>query len=138
MMSLLLAVGRILIAVIFLRGGINKLAAIAATTATMADHGIPYPHILVWGAVALEIGGGLALIVGLFARCAALALFFYTLALALIFHAFWAVPPDAVRRETASFLGHLAMMGGMLYVVAIGAGRYSIDGLWQSRRADRS
>ena len=53
------ALGRLLIALIFIRGGINKLGSIAATTATMRNHGIPYPDILVWGAMALELGGGL-------------------------------------------------------------------------------
>jgi putative oxidoreductase len=130
----LAALGRLLIAGIFVRAGINKLGSIAATSATMAGHAIPYPDILVWGAIAVEIGGGLLLILGLFTRWAALALFFYTLALALIFHAYWTATGGAVRTESASFYGHLAMMGGMLYVAAFGAGRYSLDalfGLWR-------
>ncbi len=133
------ALGRLLIAVIFVRAGINKLGSIAATAATMAGHGIPYPDILVWGAVIVEIGGGLLLILGLFTRWAALVLFFYTLALALIFHAYWTATGGAVRAESASFYGHLAMMGGMLYVTAFGAGRYSLDalvGLWSPAAAE--
>jgi putative oxidoreductase len=66
----------------------------------------------------------------LFTRWAALALFFYTLALALIFHAYWTATGAAVRTESAFFYGHLAMMGGMLYVTAFGAGRYSLDALF--------
>jgi putative oxidoreductase len=58
MTSSLSALGRLLIALIFIRAGINKLGAIAATSATMGTHGIPYPDILVWGAVVVEIGGG--------------------------------------------------------------------------------
>jgi uncharacterized membrane protein YphA (DoxX/SURF4 family) len=52
------AVGRILIALIFVRAGINKLGTIAATSATMRSHGIPYPDLLVWGAVLVELGAG--------------------------------------------------------------------------------
>jgi putative oxidoreductase len=88
------AVGRILIALIFVRAGVNKLGGIAATSAAMKSHGIPYPDILVWGAVLVELGGGLMLMVGFYARWSALALFFYTLALALIFHAYWAARSD--------------------------------------------
>ena len=121
--------GRILIALIFVRAGINKLGTIAATSATMRGHGIPYSDILVWGAVLVELGGGLILMAGFYARWAALALFFYTLALALIFHAYWAAPEATVRTEAAFFFGQLAMMGGMLYVVVFGAGPYSIDAL---------
>src|SRR5437588_12982040 len=113
--SSLFVLGRFLIAVIFVRAGINKLGSIAATSATMAGHGIPYPDVLS-GAVVVEIGGGLLLILGLFTRWAALVLFFYTLALALIFHAYWTATGGAVRTESNSFYGHLfyghlAMMG---------------------------
>jgi len=84
---------------------------------------------LVFGAILMELGGGLLLMVGLFARCAALALFFYTLTLALIFHAYWAVPDAQARLQASFFFGHLSMMGGMLVVVAFGAGAYSLDAL---------
>ena len=124
------ALGRLLIALIFIRAGINKLASIAATVATMRSHGIPYPDILVWGAIALELGGGLMLVAGLYARWVALALFFYTLSLALIFHPYWtATDPAAARTEASSFFGHLSVMGGMLFVVAFGAGAFSVDAL---------
>jgi putative oxidoreductase len=124
------ALGRLLIALIFIRAGINKLGSIAATTTTMRNHGIPYPDILVWGAIVLELGGGLMLVAGFYARRVALALFFYTLSLALIFHAYWTVKdPAAARIDASSFFGHLSMMGGMLFVVAFGAGAYSVDAL---------
>ncbi len=124
------ALGRLLIALIFIRAGINKLGSIAATTATMRNHGIPYPDFLVWGAIALELVGGLMLVAGLYARLIALALFFYTFSLALIFHAYWTVAdPMAARTDASFFFGHLSMMGGMLFVVAFGAGAYSIDAL---------
>jgi len=124
------ALGRLLIALIFIRAGINKLGSIAATVATMRNHGIPYPDILVWGAIALELGGGLMLVAGLYARWIALALFFYTATLALIFHAYWTVSdPAAARTDASSFFGHLSMMGGMLFVVAFGAGAFSVDAL---------
>jgi putative oxidoreductase len=70
------------------------------------------------------------LVAGLYARWVAVALFFYTLSLALIFHAYWTVSdPAAARSDANSFFGHLSMMGGMLFVVAFGAGAYSVDAL---------
>ena len=122
-------IGRFLIALIFVLSGFGKLGTIGATTAQMAGHGLPYAYILVWGAVAVELGGGLMLMTGLLTRCVALALCFYTLALALIFHAYWAVPAAEVRTQHGAFFEHIAMMGGMLYVVAFGAGAYSLDAL---------
>jgi putative oxidoreductase len=121
--------GRFLLALIFVQGGIHKLGVIDATATEMAGHGIPLSNILVWGAVAMELGGGLMLMAGLFARWVALALGLYTLALALIFHAYWAVPEAAARAQHAFFFLHLAIIGGMLYVVAFGAGAFSLDAL---------
>lgn len=123
----LAALGRVLLALIFVRAGINKLGSIDATAAEMAKVGIPLANILVFGAILLELGVGLLLMVGLFARCAALALFFYTLTLALIFHAYWAAPAAQARLQASFFFGHLSMMGGMLMVVAFGAGAFSLD-----------
>jgi putative oxidoreductase len=129
------ALGRILLALIFVRAGINQLGAIAATSVYMASHGIPYAHVLVWGAVVLELVGGLMLMAGLWAHVVAFLLFFYVLALALIFHAYWAMSGAEAHAEQNNFFEHLAIMGGMLYVVAFGAGPYSIDALIRRRTA---
>jgi putative oxidoreductase len=128
-MNFVVVVGRILIALIFVRAGINKIASIDTTAAEMAKAGIPLSNILVFGAILMELGVGVLLMVGLFARWAALALFFYTLTLALIFHAYWAAPAAQARQQASFFFGHLSMMGGMLVIVAFGAGVYSVDAL---------
>ena len=130
------AIGRVLLALIFVLAGINKLGTIAATSAYMASHGIPYANDLVWGVIALELGGGIMLIVGLLARLVAAAYFFYLSALATIFHPYWTIVGAAARTQHAMFFEHVAMMGGMLFVVAFGAGPYSLDSLiWRQRPA---
>jgi putative oxidoreductase len=131
--NLVAVLGRILIALIFIRGGINKLGAIDPTAAEMAKAGIPLSSFLVYGAILMELGVGLLLVFGLFARWAALALFFYTLTLALIFHAYWNAPAAQARLQASFFFGHLSMMGGMLVVVAFGAGAWSVDALLRWR-----
>ena len=66
-------VARVLLAILFVQGGYNKLfGGTAGTVAYMTSHGIPFPNILVWGAVVVELGVGLCLMAGLFARWAAL------------------------------------------------------------------
>jgi putative oxidoreductase len=130
------AIGRFLLALIFVLAGFGKLGTIATTSATMAKHGIPYANDLVWGVVALELGGGIALMVGFLARLAAAAFFFYLLALAVIFHPYWTAAGEAARTQHALFFNHMAIMGGMLFVVAFGAGPYSIDAMiWGPRPA---
>jgi len=128
------ALGRVLLALIFVLAGIRKLGTIAATTATMANHGIPHSDMLVWGVVALELGGGLALMAGFLARLMALLFFFYLIALVVLFHPYWAAAANEFAAQRAEFYGHLSMMGGMLFVVAFGAGPYSIDALIFGRR----
>ena len=120
---------RILLSLIYVLAGIGKLENPGTTVAHMASTGIPFANVLVYGAIAVELGVGLMLMTGLFARAAAFVLFFYTLALALIFHAYWTMPAAAARAQHSEFFGHLAMMGGMLYVVSFGAGAFSLDAL---------
>lgn len=125
----LMLLGRIGLSLIFVISGIRQLAAIDATAAHMANEGLPLAGILVWGAVAMDLGVGLLLAAGLFTRCAALALCLYTLALALIFHRFWTMTGPAYGKERNDFIQHFAIMGGMLYVMVSGAGAYSLDAL---------
>lgn len=122
-------VGRILLALIFVLAGINKMSTTGATASYMASHGIPLSNILVYGVIGVELVGGLMLMLGLYARCAAGVLCLYTLALAVIFHPFWAVPGAQAALQHAMFFEHLSMMGGMLFVVAFGAGPMSLDAM---------
>jgi putative oxidoreductase len=127
--------GRILLGFLFVQGGYNKLfSGTAGTIATMTSHGIPFPNILVWGAIVVELGIGLCLMAGLLARWAALILAAYTLMLGLIFHAYWATPAPEARFDRIIFYNHLSIIGGMLIVVAFGAGCYSLDALIGRRK----
>ena len=92
--------------------------------------------ILVWGAIVVELGVGLCLMAGLFARWAALILAAYTLVLALIFHAYWLSPATEARFDRIIFFNHLSIIGGMLAIVAFGAGCLSLDALMR-RKSER-
>jgi hypothetical protein len=57
----------------------------------------------------------------------------------MIFHPYWtASDPAVARTEASSFFGHLSMMGGMLFVVAFGAGAYSVDALMNGRSGQQA
>lgn len=129
------ALGRVLLAIIFVQAGIGKLGNLAATVHGMRSHGIPFPDILVWGAVALELGGGIMLVIGFLTRLVAILYVFYLIALMLIFHPYWMMVAEAARENRALFFNHLAIIGGMLVVVAVGAGPYSLDALIWGRRS---
>jgi len=137
-LAFLWASGRVLLAIIFVQAGIGKLGNLAATVHGMGSHGIPFPDILVWGAVALELGGGLMLIAGFLTRLVAILYFFYLIALIVIFHPYWTMVAEAARENRTLFFNHLAIVGGMLVVVAVGAGPYSVDALIWGRRSRRA
>jgi putative oxidoreductase len=122
-------IGRILLALVFVTAGFGKIWTIGTTAGYMASHGIPLPNLLVYGVVLLELGGGLALVLGLFARPLGLIFALYLLTLALVFHNYWAMPEAQQHAQQIAFLEHLAMLGGMLYIFAFGAGPYSLDAL---------
>jgi putative oxidoreductase len=119
--------GRITLALIFLWSGYGKLADVAGTVGYMNAYHIPLATVLVWPAALLEIIGGLMLVTGWKARWAALGLAAFSIISALIFHNFWAIPPEQALNQTIHFMKNVAIMGGLLQVCAFGAGRYALD-----------
>ena len=115
--------GRILISAIFLISGIGKIAAPAATIGYIASAGLPLPEVGYAIAVFIEIAGGIALLAGYHTRLAAAVLAAFSLVAALGFHNHL-----ADQNQFIHFLKNLAMCGGLLQVVAFGAGRFSFDG----------
>ncbi len=121
-------IGRFLLALIFVFSGWGKIAGFAGAASYMAAKGMPWPQVLLPGAILIELGGGLALMLGWKARWAALAIFLFCIPTTLIFHDFWALPPEQAQTQMINFLKNLALMGGLLYVVAFGPGALSVDG----------
>lgn len=115
-------VARLLLAALFILAGINKLGAMEGTVGYIASVGLPFPELVYFGTVALEIGGGLLLAAGFKARYAALALGVFSVLTAVIFHSNF-----AEQSEITAFLKNLAIAGGMFAVVAFGPGRFSLD-----------
>jgi len=119
--------GRILLSIIFILAGYGKITGFSGTVNYMASHGLPFPELLLPFVILIELGGGLMLLVGWKARIAALALFLFTIPATLVFHAFWSVDPAEAQLQRIMFLKNLAIMGGMLYVMAYGPGPLSLD-----------
>ena len=120
-------VGRILLALIFLMSGINKVLNWEGTEGYMASVGMPMVTLFLIGAVVLEIGGSLSVIAGFKARWGALALIVFTIPTTFIFHAYWAVDPAQMQIQQIMFMKNLAMVGGLLIIMAFGAGPVSVD-----------
>ena len=124
----LLLLGRVLMSVLFLLAGLLKLVTAAATQQQLAQMGLPAP-VLGWlVAVIIEVGGGLALLLGLKTRPVAAVLGLWCIATALVAHSHFADPAMRVH-----FMKNLVMAGGFVYVTVFGAGAYSLDALLKAR-----
>jgi len=120
MNNAIVLLARLFLAHIFLLAGFGKITGYAGTQGYMESMGVPgalLPLVIV-----LEIGGGLALIVGLFTRWAALALALFCVAAAVIFHRNF-----ADQMQMIQFMKNFAMAGGLLLLYVHGGGAFSID-----------
>ncbi|WP_332681044.1 DoxX family protein [Bosea sp. (in: a-proteobacteria)] len=113
-------VGRILLVLMFVTSGWSKISGYAGTQAYMASAGVP--GILLPLVILVELIGGLMIVVGFKTRLVALALFFFTIAAAVLFHLNWAQPMQYLQ-----FMKNLSIAGGFLVLFAAGAGAYSVD-----------
>jgi putative oxidoreductase len=120
--------GRALLALLFILSGYQKLTGFSGTADFMASVGMPMAQVLLVGAIAVELGGGLMLLAGWKARWAAAAIALFTIPATLIFHAFWAGDPAQAQNQFIHFMKNVSIIGGMLMVVAMGPGGWSIDG----------
>ena len=113
-------VGRVLLASVFLMSGISKIGAFAATQGYMESVGLP--GILLAPTIAFEIAAALAIMVGIYARIAALLLAGFSLMTAFVFHFDFA---DQI--QTIMFLKNLSIAGGLLILASTGPGPLSIN-----------
>lgn len=116
-------IGRVLLALLFVPAGFSKIGGFAGTASYIASKGVPLPEVAAAIAIAVELGLGLLLLAGFKTRWAALGIAAFTLVITFIFHAFWA---DATQAQ--AFFKNIAVVGGLLTVVAWGPGAWSVDG----------
>jgi putative oxidoreductase len=114
--------GRLLIGLPFAMSGLGKLAAIGPTTELIRAAGLPLPPAALAVAVIIELGGGLSLVAGFRVRIAATALALFSFATAMSFHTNF-----ADQNQMIHFLKNVMIAGGLLQIVAFGAGALSID-----------
>ncbi len=120
--------GRVLIASIFLVGGISKISGYAATQGYMESAGVP--GILLPAVILLELGGALAIVLGYGTRITAAALALFCVVTAFVFHG-----ESDNQIQSILFMKNLAIAGGFLVIAARGAGDWSLDARRRAVRA---
>ena len=124
---LVLLAGRLLIGAIFLNAGIRKLLGFAGTVGYFTKIGFPAPELFTVLAIVIEIGGAILLIIGWKTRWAAWLLALFVLIAAFAAHRFWEFDAAQYANQMNHFMKNLAIIGGLLFVAAVGAGGASVD-----------
>jgi putative oxidoreductase len=118
---------RILLMVLFVLFGWNKLTDFSGTAAYMASEGLPFPMLAAAVVILMEFFVGLAIVLGFYTRPLALLLALYTLGTALIGHHYWTMAGAERMANAINFYKNVAIIGGLLLLCVTGPGRYSLD-----------
>ncbi len=125
--SIVPLLGRILVSVVFILGGIGKITGFSMEEGMVAAKHLPMPAVALGIALVIELVGGLAILLGLFTRFTSWILFLYLIPTTLLFHNFWAQQGMDRIDAMIHFEKNLAIMGGLLFLATYGSGAYSID-----------
>lgn len=117
-----LLVGRLLLSILFIVAGFGKLTSIEGTAGYFGSIGLPAPGILVWLVTALELLGGLAILVGFQTRWVAYALAAFCVASGFIGHGDFSDMTNQIM-----FMKNLGIAGGFLALAVAGPGAFSVD-----------
>ncbi|MEM1254008.1 MAG: DoxX family protein [Cyanobacteria bacterium P01_H01_bin.21] len=115
-------IARTAIAIIFLNSGIGKLSNFGGTSEQIASAGLPLAGLVAVSTIAFQLLGGAALVLGYKARIGSWLLLAFLIPATLVFH-----NPIADPSQMTQFLKNLAIIGGLLMVVAYGSGPVSLD-----------
>jgi putative oxidoreductase len=119
--------GRIFLAVLFIYEALDSIIFFDKTVRTMLSHHIDfYPNVLLGILIWCLIAGSILVLIGYYARFGALMLLLYWLPFTLYAYSFWNDPSHLIRINSLNFMRAMAISGGLLIMIANGAGKYSV------------
>ncbi len=126
--NVLAVLGRLMLVTIFLMSALgNKIPQFSGVVGYMQSKGVPFPSLMLVGAIAFLLVGGVSVLLGWYARFGATLLLVFLVLATYYFHAFWTLPADQSQGEMIQFMKNLALMGAMVGIIANGPGAMSID-----------
>ena len=129
--DVLLALGRLLLGGIFVVSGYGKLTALSAIAAGLEQRGVPMASTMALIGAPVEFFGGLAIVLGLEVRYAALLMIAFVIVATIISHRFWLLAGAAREAQQIQFSKNVAIAGAFITLVAVGGGRYAVERLWR-------
>ena len=125
--ALMLLAGRVCLAALFVLDGWAKLRGYGAAAAAMRSQGVPLVPAVLPLAIAIALGGGVAVVAGFKARLAAVLLIVYCAFVSYYSPNLWRVLGGDLNLALPALLNQLAIIGGLLFLAAAGPGRLSVD-----------
>jgi len=122
----LMLLARIFLSLPFLYSGVDKCWRWAAAQREVAASGLPWPTLLHLITVSAQLGAGLSVLIGIEARLGALVLCLFLIPVTVMYHPFWKRSGPDMVAEADHFLLNLAVIGGLLMIVAFGSGRIGV------------
>jgi uncharacterized membrane protein YphA (DoxX/SURF4 family) len=121
-MEVVMLIGRILFAFMFLMSGVNHFAQSGAMVGYAQFKKVPAAKAAVLVSGLLFVLGSLSVILGIYADLGALVLAVVTLITAFKMHDFWAqADAQAKQTEMINFLKNISMAGAALFIFAVAA-----------------
>lgn len=128
-----LLLARVMLGAIFVQSGFGKLTGLAGFTTMLEGMGVPMAPVAAVAGACVEFFGGLAIVLGAWTWLAAILVAGFTVVATALAHRFWDVPVEQRMMQNIQFMKNLAIIGGLLALVAAGPGRFSLDGFRRRR-----
>lgn len=119
--------GRIFLSTIFFFEVLDTIFFYSTAKETMTNYGITWMQDTLLTIVLLMMGiGAFLVVIGYFARVGATMLLLIWIPFTFVVYSFWNDPPDMQREQMLFFMRNLAVIGGLLLLLANGSGEYSV------------
>jgi putative oxidoreductase len=125
-LSALILFSRVFLSLPFLYSGVDKCLHWTAAQREVAASGLPWPTLLHLVTVALQLGAGFSVLIGIEARLGALLLCLFLIPVTVMYHPFWKRSGADLVAEADHFLLNFAVIGGFSMIIAVGSGRISV------------
>jgi putative oxidoreductase len=126
--ELFMLLGRILISGMFLWGAYDRIKNWHSSVSYMKAKNVPQVSIVLPVGIALKIVGALLVLFGWHAHIGALLLLIVAIPFTYWAHPFWKAPANEKMLEKALFVKEMGIIGGLLLLLALGAGHIAIGG----------
>lgn len=122
--------GRIFLGILFIYEALDSIIFFDKTVSTMRSHGINfYPNAILVVLIIFLVVGSILVLIGYYARFGAFMLLLYWLPFTLYAYSFWNDTGNLMRINSLNFMRAMAISGGLLIMIANGAGKYSVKRL---------